>query len=260
MDTIIFLLYQHEVYVGDYYKDKMKEVKFEKADSWEVYNYEDLEELLEYMQYPLKYNQFKNNRLIFLFDDIRFYEWLTKAKRLLSQSEYIYAERIEPFIEIENRMLEVKQAVEDKEEEEMVLPVKPVELYERLLAVDWSLHAQAYRYELVLSPSTLYTIKEEGSKQFLQVQDIVDMNTLIKEETYVQKGDEILAYDHCVARWFGRIKVERLSKKVNGAGTFYWHVLKEVGHIFAKKDEVIGVIDHERGTKEEMLAWCEKIL
>lgn len=261
MDTIIFLYYKHEVYVGDYYKNKIKEIKFEKADAWEVYHYEDFEELLEYMQYPLRYNHFKNNRLIFLFDDIRFYEWLTKAKRYVEQSELIYAERIEPFIEAVQIKQESKSRQNSEDEEESNnLPIEVIDAYKHILSIDWSQYKPTLRYELVLSPVTLYTRKQEGKKQFLHVEDIVDVDSLIKDQTKVKKGDAILQYDHYVKRLFGRIKVERLKKKINSEGYFYWYLPQKDGRIFVDKDRVIGIIDYKNGTREEMLEWCEKIL
>lgn len=243
MDTIIFLVYENEVYVGDYYKGKLKEVKFDKADSWEVYAYEDLEKLLEYMQYPLKYNHFKNNRIIFLFDQIRVYEWMQKAESLLKQSDSLYISRVEPFIADLENGLEEKQVIQ---------------IYENILEYNWEEVEEGLRYEVVLSPATLYTTKEE-KKGFLHVQDLVDKNSLIKDGTHVIKGDELLAYDHHVQKLFGRTKIERLTKKAEGTGTFYWYSQEEE-RIWARKDALIGMIDRGQGTKEEMLAWCNKIL
>lgn len=261
MDTIIFLYYKHEIYVGDYYKEKIKEVKFEKADSWEVYHYEDFEKLLEYMQYPLKYNNFKNNRLIFLFDDIRFYEWLMKAKRYVAQSEQIYAERIEPMLEVvQKEQGRIIKEGNEHEEEADKLPAAVADIYKYVLDMDWSKYETTLRYELVLSPATLYKRKEEGKKQYLHVEDIVDLNSLIADETWVKKGDEVLEYDHYVKKLFGGTKIEHLSKRVNSEGCFYWHLPQKDDGIFVNKDEVIGIIDYKKGTREEMLGWCKKIL
>ena len=244
MDTIIFLIYENEIYVGDYYKEKIKEVKFDKADTWEAYAYEDLEELLEYMQYPLKYNHFKNNRLIFLFDDIRFYEWLQKAENLLKHRESLYINRIEPFIEGLENDLKEKQVIQ---------------IYEKVLEHNWNQEEEGLRYQVVLSPATLYTTKEEKNKAFLHVQDLVDKTSFIEDGRHVEKGDVVLEYAHHVQKLFGRTKVERLTKKVEGQGRFYWYT-KEEGRIWARKDELIGVVDRREGTKEEMLAWCKRIL
>lgn len=243
MDTIIFLVYENEIYVGDYYKNKLKEVKFDKADTWEVYAYEDLEKLLEYMQYPLKYNHFKNNRIIFLFDQIRVYEWMQKAESLFKQSDSLYISRVEPFI----------KGFEEQLEDKKVIPI-----YEKVLEYNWEEAEEGLRYEVVLSPATLYTTKEE-KKAFLHVQDLVDKNSLIKDGSHVEKGNEILAYDHHVQKLFGRTQVERLTKKVESTGCFYWYT-KEEDRIWARKDQLIGVVDRKQGSKEEMLAWCKNIL
>ena len=37
MDTIIWLISNHQIYVGDFYKGELKAIPFEKADTWEVY-------------------------------------------------------------------------------------------------------------------------------------------------------------------------------------------------------------------------------
>lgn len=243
MDTIIFLAYENEIYVGDYYKNKIKEVKFEKADSWEVYAYEDLEELIEYMEYPLQYNHFKDNRIIFLFDEIRVYEWAQKAQRLFKQSTSFYISPLAPFKE------KLNQALEEK---------KILSIYEKILAHPWEEEAEGLRYEVILSPATLYTMKEKP-KGFLDVQDVIQQDTLVQEGCLVEKGDELFCYTHYVQKLFGRMQVENVSKKAESNGRLYWYRQIE-DPVWARKDELIGVIDHQAGTKEEMLDWCKKIL
>ena len=81
MDTIIWLISNHQIYVGDLYKGELKAIPFEKADTWEVYGADDIEKLVDYMNYPLHYNQFKNSKLVILFDEVKVYEMLRKIER-----------------------------------------------------------------------------------------------------------------------------------------------------------------------------------
>ena len=49
MDTIIWLISNHQIYVGDFYKGELKAIPFEKSDTWEVYGADDREKEVDDM-------------------------------------------------------------------------------------------------------------------------------------------------------------------------------------------------------------------
>ena len=293
MDTIIWLMNNHHIYVGDYYKNNIKMVTFEKVDSWEFYGADDVEELIDYMNYPLQYNRFRNNQIIILFDEVKTYEMLTKVQKNFKESAGIMVKRIESFllevalkqgmepgqkISFADRAYELIQMEEgiklhmleeEPEEKEEVLEIKPLTIFEDVVERQKEETFQKqikdandiFKYELVLSPTTLFIQDGQREKRFLQVEDVLMTNTLVKDETYMQKGDILFKYKHNVQKLFGRIKTEEVAKKLSKEGVFYFvkpFNVKE--NVWAYRDEVLGIVGPREESKEALLKWYREIV
>lgn len=293
MDTIIWLMNNHHIYVGDFYKNNIKMVTFEKVDSWEFYGVDDIEELIDYMNYPLHYNRFRKSQLIILFDEVKTYEMLTKVQNNFKESTGMMVKRIEPFllevalkqgiepgqkISFADRSYELVQMEEgiklhileeDPEEKEEVLEIKPLSIFEDIVERQKEKTFQKeikdvndiFKYELILSPTTLFIQHGQREKRFLQVEDVLMTNTLVKDETYMQKGDILFKYKHNVQKLFGRIKTEEASKKLSKEGVFYFiKPLNDKENVWAYRDEVLGIVGSRGQSKEALLKWYKEIV
>ena len=289
MDTIIWLINNHQVYVGDFYQGELKTIPFEKADSWEVYGADDLEKLVDYMNYPLHYNHFKKSQLVILFDEIKNYEMLKKIKRCFRYCEAVAIKRIEPLliqtlikleistqqiIEFAGKKYEyVKEdknfllnlCLEEEQEEEAVLKLNPRDIYQAVLELikQGKLAMQsveeAFKYDLILSPTTLYTSHGQKEKCYLQVEDIILKDTIVTNGSILQAGEPIFKYHHQVQKMFGRIKTEERSKRVVREGKIYLiKALDENEGVWVSKDEVIGILGEKESTYEEIMKWYEE--
>lgn len=294
MDTIIWLISNHQVYVGDYYKNNIKKVTFEKADSWEVYGIDDLEKLIDYMNYPLHYNHFRKSQLIILFDEAKTYEMLSKVKDSFKESAGILIRRIEPFllkiaeqealkpaqkISFSDKVYELTQKeegqlileayLEEVQEEEQVIQIDPVTLYAYLIEMQkedgYKKKIQSveevFKNELILSPTTLFTKDGQKEKCYLQVEDVLMSETLVKDQSKVLKGDVLFKYKHSVQKLFGRIKIEEVAKCASREGQIcFIKPLDKSRDIWAYKDEVLGVLGMLKDTKENLLRWYDEII
>ncbi|MHC1747794.1 MAG: hypothetical protein AB9856_05290 [Cellulosilyticaceae bacterium] len=98
MDTIVMILMNNKAYIGDIYKGKIKQIVFKKMDYWEIYHHHDFCDLIEYMNYPLNYNKFKNNTIKILYDNPKMYDYLYKVASEFSVCEGITFGKVEPAI------------------------------------------------------------------------------------------------------------------------------------------------------------------
>jgi hypothetical protein len=291
MDTIIWLISNHQIYVGDFYKGELKAIPFEKADTWEVYGADDIEKLVDYMNYPLHYNQFKNSKLVILFDEVKVYEMLRKIERCFKNCEAIVIKRIEPFllqtllkegiraeqrIEFAGRSYELAEegegsllrpCLEEEEDGETVEnpSLNPMALYEYILQlieegqIKMQSVEEVFKYDLILSPTTLYIKGGQKEKRYLQVEDIVMRDTIVAEGTILSKGEELFKYKHHVQKMFRRIKTEEIAKQVTKAGKIHFvKAFDENQLIWVLKDEVIGIIGEAASTHEEVMEWYQK--
>lgn len=292
MDTIIWLINNHQIYVGDFYKNNIKTVTFEKTDSWEVYGSEDLEELIDYMNYPLHYNHFRKSQLIILFDEVKTYEMLTKVQRCFKESSGIMVKCIEPFLlkvalkegagagqkisfahktyELVQKEEEIRLHVleEEPEEAEEVLEIKPLSFFEYVVEMQKEGDFQkqiknadeAFKYELILSPATLFTKEGQREKRFLQVEDVLMPETLAMDQTYMQAGDTLFKYKHRVQKLFGRVKTEEISKNLSQEGLFcFIKPFNPSEAVWVYKDEVLGITGPKGESKETLLKWYENL-
>lgn len=289
MDTIIWLINNHQVYVGDFYKGELKPIPFEKADSWEVYGADDLEKLVDYMNYPLHYNQFKKSNFVILFDEIKYYEMLKKIKKCFRYCKAIAIRRLNPFliqaliklqvptqqvIEFggkryeyryeENKGILLEACLEEEEENENDVKVNPIDLYKIILDLikqeEFKLQSveEAFKYDLILSPTTLYTNNGQKEKCYLQVEDVLLKETLVANESILQKGEAIFKYKHQVQKMFGRVKIEERCKNASRTGKIYFIKELDDNHlVWALKDEVIGILGEEESTYETIIQWYE---
>lgn len=294
MDTIIWLISNHQVYVGDYYKNNIKKVTFEKADSWEIYGIDDLEKLIDYMNYPLHYNHFRKSQLIVLFDDVKIYEMLSRVQESFKESNGIVIGRIEHFllkvaleegtktsqkISFSDKVYELSQKedgkftlnayLEDPEEEEKVLEIQPLALYEYLIKLqkeaDYEKKLQnieeAFKNELVLSPTTLFTRDGQKEKRYLQVEDVLMQETLVPDQSEILKGDVLFKYKHSVQKLFGRIKTEEISKYATKEGKFcFVKPFDKDQVLWTCKDEVLGILGSKQDKKEDLLRWYNETI
>lgn len=292
MDTIIWLISNHQIYVGDFYKGELKQVPFEKTDSWEVYGPDDLEKLVDYMNYPLHYNQFKKSRLVILFDEVKVYEMLTKVQRCFKHCEGITLRRIEPLltqvalkeglardekIEFANKLYEfvekngenlVVQECLDEEEDGKTVENRvmvPMAVYEYVIELlkEENLTVEtvetAFEYEIVLSPTTLLTKGGQKEKRYLQVEDVILASTLVEDGAEVDRGEALFKYSHNVQKMFGRMKTEEIAKQSTSKGKMYFvKPLDQNELTWVAKDEVIGIIGPDTSHKEEAFAWYKK--
>lgn len=289
MDTIIWLINNHQIYVGDFYKNNIKTVTFEKTDSWEVYGAEDLEVLIDYMNYPLHYNHFRKSQLIILFDEVKTYEMLTKVQKCFKESSGIMVKCIEPFllevalkegaglgqkISFAYKAYELVQKEEGiklhvlEEEPEEVLEIKPLSLFEYIVELQKKGDLQkqiktvdeTFKYELILSPATLFTKEGQREKRFLKVEDVLMPETLAADQTYMQAGETLFKYKHSVQKLFGRIKTEEISKKLSHEGLFCFIKPFNPGEaVWAYKDEVLGIAGPRGESKETLLKWYKNL-
>ncbi|OON98756.1 MAG: hypothetical protein ATN35_00665 [Epulopiscium sp. Nele67-Bin004] len=98
MDTVVWIISNHNVFMNDYYKDKWKKVEFYKRDYWEVYCHYDMNELVDYLNYPLHYNNFKGSDLKIVYDMPIIYEYLYKVKERFNQVNTITLCALEPVL------------------------------------------------------------------------------------------------------------------------------------------------------------------
>ncbi|MGL4362930.1 MAG: hypothetical protein ACRCSG_06685 [Cellulosilyticaceae bacterium] len=98
MDTVCFIMNDQEIYVGDYYKDEVKQVKFKEQDGWECNDVYDFKNLLEYLNYPLNYNDFKNNRVIILYRTSKDYDIISQVQKKWSQCDSVEITKLETIL------------------------------------------------------------------------------------------------------------------------------------------------------------------
>ncbi len=86
MDTIIWIINQHNVYINDYYKGAWKTLNFHKKDFYEAYCHYDISELIDYMNYPLNYKNFQGSNLIIIYDMPIIYDYFYKVQERFTQA------------------------------------------------------------------------------------------------------------------------------------------------------------------------------
>ncbi len=76
MDKVFFIIQAHEVFVGEYYKEQIRQVKFKDKDFYEVFDKHDWLEMIDCMNYPMNYQEFKDNEINILYHAPEKYEMI----------------------------------------------------------------------------------------------------------------------------------------------------------------------------------------
>ncbi|OON91947.1 MAG: hypothetical protein ATN32_10030 [Candidatus Epulonipiscium fishelsonii] len=82
----------------DYHKEKWKKIQFKDRDYWEIYSQYDINDLVEFLNYPLHYKQFKDINIKIIIDKPIIYEYLYKVQNLFKQVKSIVIIDIESWI------------------------------------------------------------------------------------------------------------------------------------------------------------------
>ncbi|ONI44382.1 hypothetical protein AN641_07410 [Candidatus Epulonipiscioides gigas] len=275
MDTLIFAISKHCAFVCDYYKNEFKTLQFNKNDLYELYCSYDVGELIDYLNYPLNYKNFKDTDIIMMYDEPIIYEYLYKNRLRFSQANkisliplksviwaYILNKNPNEIYSFEGTFFQIdeKNNLQEIEEQEEIIAtaITLIHLSKMLLGeinttvlnesvLNDIVHLQENNHIntefskcLVLSPATIRIIKKDNS-QFLNVNDILIEESLIKDKTMVKVGDLIFSYEHEVTKMWKRKQISIIEKKAETNGIFYWQNNPQ-DDIWAKKDAIVGVI------------------
>ena len=117
MDYVFFIIKQHEVFVGEYYKKQIKHVKFKDKDFWEVFDKHDWLEMIDYMNYPMNYKDFKDHKICILYDRPEKYEMLYETKSVFEKAYSVEVGMLLPYLK--KGYYEAINVTEDKLEDEI---------------------------------------------------------------------------------------------------------------------------------------------
>ncbi|MGL4799680.1 MAG: hypothetical protein ACRCWY_09860 [Cellulosilyticaceae bacterium] len=283
MDYVFFIIKNNEVYVADYHKEEMKAITFKDKDYWEVYDRFDWMELMEYMNYPLNYNRFKNCRIRVLYHKPSLHQMLTETRSLFEASEGVevglldqvllaYCEHEMHFgfempytIVYEGSFYTIQEqahgwsikALEDEPDEggkspQVITTVALCDFHKDQEAVPLTERV------LLLSPANLYT-HHEDRKQFLDTQYVIDEAGL-STAAYLQAGDVVFDYTKYVKKWFSRVEAQHVKQLAPQSGPFFRR--REVSddeREWAKKEALLGVIGMEGDTEAQVDLWLREI-
>ncbi|OOB79857.1 MAG: hypothetical protein ATN34_01005 [Epulopiscium sp. Nele67-Bin002] len=282
MDTIIWIVSQHNVYINDYYNGEWKSLSFNKKDFYEIYCHHDVNELIDYLNYPLHYNNFKGSQLKIIYDMPIIYEYLYKVQHRFNQAQgltlgplipvllwYAYNKEIPngTIIGIEGAfyLLEDMTLIEIEEEEDMeytTISVKDcakmlLEESEKLDEAPFNDETKEHLRTIlstntngtigvfdvcyVLSPATIRVQPQDASK-FLDVNDVLVHNSLVKDGTCVKKGDVLFEYTHEVTKWFGKKQLSTIPKISESDGIINFIPRAVIGDVWANKEDVLATI------------------
>lgn len=311
MDTVVWILMNNKAYIGDIYKGKIKQVVFKKMDYWEIYHHHDMHDLIEYMNYPLNYNKFKNNTIKILYDNPKMYDYLYKVASDFNACDGITIGRVEPIIlgalltkedglqfpvqvSFMERTYKIQPSddmswitkVPDEEVEEDAIKLSVVdisaifmmeanEVYKRLK--QYGLKEESIKmivscitktittdeildHYLVFSPVTLYENRIEGKKKVLKVEDIVIKAYKPESMTKVNAEDTVLTYEHKVYKWFGKAKAQPIALTTPITGTLFMLKKHNCDTVWAKRNDLIGVVSQSETTLESVENWLEKTM
>ncbi|OON94459.1 MAG: hypothetical protein ATN31_03325 [Candidatus Epulonipiscioides saccharophilum] len=281
MDTIIFAISKHNAFVCDYYKGEFKNFAFSSSDFYELYCHHDLSDLIDYLNYPLNCKKFKDSNVIIMYDEPIIYEYFYKNKlrfELASQVTLLHLNSViwayiasrnktdvysfeGTFFQLTNNGLEEINE-DDLDECLKIIPISLIDLSKMLvdnnidtlllddqaardiLRLQLNTHINTeFKDCLVLSPATIRNIKK-SAQNFLEVNDILVPESLVKDQSYVQAGSALFSYIHEVTKLRGKKESSLITKKAYMDGTFSWHpdIIHTNNEVWAKKDAIVGVI------------------
>lgn len=278
-DTVVILINDYKLFVGDIYQGKIKPVVFRKQDYWEIFDYSDLKDFLEYMNYPLGYKNFKGSHLKIYFNQPLMYQYIYQMKEDLGQCEsmeigYLPDLILEVFkndnheactIECLEKQyhIEVKEEkyfIKEVEDEEATLKVTVEQICEYIANLEdrgESVENTLSHYVLFNPVTLLKEYVTEEKRKYLEVD-----NKLLKclnDGDYVNLGEIMLEYEQRVFKLFGRKDCKIISKNAPQSGTFI-SLLEELGSNKIDKDRVIGVIAPKNEEREATLSWFNQCI
>ncbi|OOB80366.1 MAG: hypothetical protein BEN19_05300 [Epulopiscium sp. Nuni2H_MBin003] len=278
MDTLIFIISNHTAYINDFYKGEWKKVSFNKRDFYELYCHYDANELIDFLNYPLNYNKFKNTNIIILYDEPIIYQYMYKVKdrfklansvtiscldsailyylclNNLYKNQIILVENVFYKVEISDRFLTLNEVEEEEEylqidameiskvlieEKNIELPLNDMDIENINHIFTFNNIDTEFNKCLILSPATI-TATETPVKKFLEVNDSLIKDSLLRDGTAVKIGDVLFKYYHKV-KGFLKTTTTILEKRAEIEGIFFWDNRQD-GNVWANKDEVIGEI------------------
>lgn len=280
MNTVIFIVTGHEVYIGDYYKDKFKAITFKDKDCWEVYDAYDFKDLIEYMNYPLHFNRFKDSMIKIVYTDSKFYTIITETAELFENAQGVhigylpnvllglgetlvwepeqkskviaYAHYNYKLIKDLQGRLKVELCTDEEED--------IVEMDTKMLC-EWVLKEELVKFdksEVVLSPITLKKSRSQERLRYLEVENIIE-EVCFEEEKEVAKDEMLLVYTRYMKKLFNREDKKQHYIKAKQEGIFYSIKQQDNQQIWANKDEIIGVIVKKEQSRESLKSWLQNI-
>ena len=286
MNKVFFIINHQEVYVCDYFNEAFKMLPFKEKDYWELYDRFDLRELIEFMNYPLNYNQFKDSKVQIVYSHPTVYAQLFEEKEgflkslgletanLLTMLQgyciqegftegAIQYERVYYVFDEKTGQKVLRLATREEtdvfEEAHDTIPsVKTLDLCKYLVTVeDQFIPFQANW--LVLSPVTLErAVVHVDKPAYLETHYTMDSPQILTTQS-VKEGDILFTYTQHVAKMWGRTKTQTLAKKAATSGQFYPLQPIEAGNLWAKNQALLGVVATEEISFEAVEEWLKAI-
>ncbi len=290
MDTIFFVVSGQELYIADYYQATLKKIPFKDKDYWEVYDVFDLRELVEFMNYPLNYKAFKDNKVCIVYDEPRFYEMLYHERALFEKAQtvetgyltpclYAYCEAKAHFddtqdyrIRFENTYYHMtnengvwqlqkmtSKLLEDVTEEalEAAHKVTAFELCTYLIEAEVCLQPWQQK-ALILAPATFGVPRvDKGKSAFLETSFYRDKQSM-RQEGAVSEGDVLFTYTQEVRTLFGRKTTKAFEKRATKTGIFFPYKATQQDTVLPK-GTLMGVIGEAGDTSVTIEAWLKAI-
>lgn len=277
-DTVILLINDYKVFVGDFYQDKIKQVKFKKQDYWEVFDTSDLKEFLEYMIYPLNYKKFEGSHLRIYFNKPLMYSYLYDVQDSFRLAESIQVQSLDQLMRdtmsihedyqagmvfecLEKRYsLDEQGTLVEVEDQEAQISVSVEHLCEYIIAQEEKKQAitSAFEYYVWFSPVTL--IDNVGTKEkykYLEVESkLIEM---ILDGAYVGKNGPLMTYEQVIYKLFGKKEIRTCYQKAPQGGKFFQVSSVEDTRI-VKKDQVLGVIAPVTEEREKAIDWLKNTI
>lgn len=277
-DTVILLINDYKVFVGDFYQDKIKQVKFRTQDYWEVFDTSDLKEFLEYMIYPLGYKKFKDSHLRIYFNKPLTYNYVYEVKEELSLCESLAVDNLQELIieaskaheEYQDGMvfeclekryrIKPDQTLEEVEGDKAELQVSLEYLCQYIIdqGIEGQCVENALSHYIWFSPATF--VEQIGVKEKYKYLEVENQCIEMIEDGYSVHQDEVMiTYEQSIYKLFGKKEVKRREQRAPQAGNFVSVTpLNEM--ILIKKDQILGIIAPSWEEKKDAIKWFRKII
>lgn len=240
MNSVFFIAKENEVYVCDRYKGKLKEVPLKGKAYWEVYDHYDFKELVDYLNYPLHYANFKDSDVKIVYTQTDFYNIIQKTKSLFDQSMGVKIGFLPHLLQ---------------QSKEVIDELSEVQISEALVHSDLWCIEDSY---IVYAPVTLVGELTKGKKALFDVENVKEQ-WLVEEGAYIKQNTPLINYQHYVTKWFGKTTCEK--RTINAPTEGYFYFLKDSSHSkkILKKGDLIGVILADKKNKENLDKWLDQL-